>query len=258
MGGDGSERVWQFGVVPLGTLPDGRRIRLLAGTDLTELKSAARRRQLLVDELNHRVKNTLAIVQAIAAQTAEHTADPDDFNLKFVERLQVLARTHDQLTARAWDSIPLADILEAELAAIRSPTAQVELSGDAEVLLPAQSALIAAMVFHELAVNALQHGCFQRPGGRLRVVWRATTRHDAGTDDDYVSIEWEETCTWALPAQGASGFGMRLLSRAGAALGSGTMAMRPEGVHVTLRIRVPGLSPPEVPSSPRREEALAG
>src|SRR4029078_8624115 len=135
----------------------------------------ARRQQLLVDELNHRVKNTLAVVQAIGAQTAENTCDPDDFNRKCVERLQVLARTHDLLTARAWDRISLKAVLDDELAAMGPAGADIDGSGPG-ILLPPQIAVMLALVLHELGANALQHGCFAQAGGRLRVRWETPER----------------------------------------------------------------------------------
>lgn len=236
VGGDGNDRVWQFGIVPLGALSGGSRLRLIAAADLTQLKSAARRQQLLVDELNHRVKNTLAIVQAIGAQTADYTADPDEFNRKFVERLQVLARTHDLLTARAWDTISLRDLIDAEFAAVKLPATAFELVGP-DVQLPSQSAVMLAMVLHELAMNALQHGCFSAPSGRLRVMWHLARTEPVETET--VSLSWEESCPAPLPDPGPPGFGLRLFSRVAASLGSGTIDLRREGLRATLRMDLP-------------------
>ena len=101
VGGDGRDRIWEFGIVPLGNLPDGRHLRLIAAADVTERYAAARRQDLLMAELDHRVKNTLAVVQSIGMQTARHSADTNEFSNKFAIRLQSLARTHDLLTHRA-------------------------------------------------------------------------------------------------------------------------------------------------------------
>jgi PAS domain S-box-containing protein len=237
-GGDGHERYWEFGVVPLGRLPNGRRLRLIAAADLTELKSAARRQQLLVDELNHRVKNTLAVVQAIGAQTAENTSDPDEFNRKFVERLQVLARTHDLLTARAWDRISLKAVLDDELSAMGPAEADIDSSGP-DILLPPQIAVMLALVLHELCANALQHGCFSQAGGRLRVHWEMPERGGSEAASQTIRLEWEETCASVPANRGAPGFGTRLLSRAAAALGDGSLEIRPAGLFFSMRIDLP-------------------
>ncbi|HEY9219802.1 MAG TPA: PAS domain-containing protein, partial [Phenylobacterium sp.] len=138
------------------------------GYDVTDRVSAERQQKLLLDELNHRVKNTLATVQSIAAATLRHHPDPQAFREQFEARLMALSGTHNLLTATSWRSACLKDVLLAELKP-HGPD-RYEIDGD-DVNLSPREALALGLVFHELATNAAKYGALSAPGGRVRVAW---------------------------------------------------------------------------------------
>jgi PAS domain S-box-containing protein len=233
VGADDRERNWEFGVVPLGALPNGRRLRLIAAADITERKAAARRQDLLVAELNHRVKNTLAIVQSIGTHTASHSTDAKEFNRKFAERLQALARTHDLLTSAAWDDVALRGVIENELETIPERE-RISMDGP-NVTLPAQLAVSIGLVIHELTTNAIKHGCFGRGAGQLSLEW--TLRDDTGSR--HLHLTWEERCDSPIAVAGKPGFGSHLINRTLAAMGSGKSELRPNGLLFQMTLRLP-------------------
>jgi len=124
--------------------------------DITERRRADEHRALLVDELNHRVKNTLATVQSIAMQTLRTTDRSADARILFEARLAALSRAHDVLTSESWSGADLGDIVRRTLAAFQSPDRRVKIEGPAARLSPKQ-ALAIAMAIHELATNAAKY-----------------------------------------------------------------------------------------------------
>ncbi len=202
--------------------------------DITERKRAEERRSLLVNELNHRVKNTLAVVQSLAAQTARGAADLPAFSAAFQARLVALARAHDLLTREDWAGAPLHAVARAALEPLAAGSARVDLSAcaSAGAVLPPPQALALALALHELATNALKHGALSAPGGRVSV--------SCGTDPEDAStvVEWTER--GGPPAAGPParrGFGLRLLaSQAGVAA---DLRFEPEGVRCALRLPHP-------------------
>jgi two-component sensor histidine kinase len=196
------------------------------GTDVTERVLYTARQRLLLDELNHRVKNNLATVQSIAFQTARHAPEMAAFRETFEARLIALSHTHDVLTRRAWESAELREILEMELYPYGE--SRIALEGSS-VLLNARQALALGMVAHELATNATKYGALSAPGGRLAVSWTMARGPDKACR---MTLRWEET--GGPPAQPPSrrGFGSRLIrsSVAGALRGELRMNYRPEGL----------------------------
>jgi two-component sensor histidine kinase len=175
------------------------------------------RRALLIGELNHRVKNTLAVVQSLAAQTARGAPDLPAFASAFQARLLALARAHDLLTARGWEPAGLGDVVRAALAPWMPEGGEggrVSLAlqdggggaGPAAAVSPRQAqALVLAL--HELATNAAKHGALSRPGGRVEV------RCAAGADGA-LAVEWAEAGGPPVAGPPARrGFGTRLLER---------------------------------------------
>jgi len=213
--------------------------------DVTERKRAEERRALLVNELNHRVKNTLAVVQSLALQTARGAADLPAFSAAFQARLVALARAHDLLTRESWEGAPLAEVARAALAPniAGAAAARVDLDACASgALLEPQQALALALALHELATNALKHGALSVPGGRVSLACRP----DPG-DGAHV-VEWLERGGPPIPRPPArKGFGLRLLQR-GLRAQAGVAAdlrFEPAGVRCTLR-----LPPPAIGSRP--------
>ncbi len=147
--------------------------------DITEGKVAEQRQKLLIDELNHRVKNTLATVQSLASQTARRAASPRDFSESFEGRLIALSKAHDQLTTHHWESADLRNVLAAGLAPHGAGPERVVLRGE-DVRLRPRAVLTLAMAFHELTTNAAKYGALSVPAGRVEVHWQQTRDDTAG------------------------------------------------------------------------------
>jgi len=171
------------------------------GFDTTEQVLAQDQQRLLLDELNHRVKNTLATVQAISKQTLRGSTDPAAFAKAFEARLLALSQTHNALTDGQWAGAGLRHILELELQP-HGPE-RVSLDGP-DVHLPARMALSLGMVFHELATNAAKYGALSRDG-RLSVSWRR--------EGDGLAFTWRETGGPPVASPSRRGFGSRLVER---------------------------------------------
>ena len=179
--------------------------------DVTERKKHEARQLRLLDELNHRVKNTLAIVQSIAMQTQRNARSPDDFRKDLSDRIAALARAHDLLTRASWDGAFLNDVIDQTLAPYSTDMSgmrQVELGGP-RVRLGANAAVTLNMAFHELATNAVKYGALSAPHGKVQLRWR-TVRTDGGVE---LEIVWRETHGPAVEAPGERGFGLRLIEK---------------------------------------------
>jgi two-component sensor histidine kinase/PAS domain-containing protein len=202
---DGAQRTILSNAAPLED-ERGRRIGAVAvSLDITERKRVEEQRRVLADELDHRVKNALATVQALASQTARSTNDLAEFRRAFSARLAALAATHDLLRASAWEGVELGRILDAELAPYATPgDGRVRLAGPPVVIPPALVTPL-GMVAHELTTNAAKYGGLAGPGGSLEVAW--------SLDGDEVVIDWRERGGAPVEAPSRTGFGTRLIER---------------------------------------------
>jgi two-component sensor histidine kinase len=176
---------------------------LVQGHEVTDAVLAAQRQRLMIDELNHRVKNTLATVQSIAVQTARSHEDPRSFAETFQARLLALSHTHDLLTHSHWEGAALREVLTHETEA-HGPS-RILLEGP-PVDLPPASALSLGMVFHELATNAAKYGALSSPEGRVFVDWSLSDETDARLE-----IVWRERGGPAVKPPVRRGFGARLI-----------------------------------------------
>lgn len=199
------------------------------GYDVTDRVRAEEQQKLLLDELNHRVKNTLATVQAIAAHTLRNHTDPKAFRELFEARLMALSGTHDLLTARNWRSARLHDVLLVEL----SPHGEgrYELDGQ-DVNLSPNEALTLGLVFHELATNAAKYGALSRQEGRVCVAWRVSN----AAGGERLSLTWREVGGPPVTPPKRRGFGSRLIERSlrGDIEGSASLDFAPEGLICRL------------------------
>jgi len=174
------------------------------GSDMTDRVLANQRQRLLMDELNHRVKNTLATVQAIAQQTLRGATTPETFAAAFEARLLALSQTHNALTDSQWAGAGLKQILFQELGPYGGE--RIRMDGP-DVHLPARVALSLGMVFHELATNAAKYGALSTGGGRLLLDWALPGGGDT------LRFEWRETGGPPARAPERKGFGSRLIER---------------------------------------------
>jgi two-component sensor histidine kinase len=189
---------------------DGVPIRMAGvSLDVTENKRATERQQLLLDELNHRVKNTLATVQSIAFQTGRATA-PTAFEGAFLARIDALARAHDLLTEVAWEGATLADVVDRTLApyVAQGQGDRIRIAGPSVQLGP-NAAVTLTMAFHELATNAAKYGSLSVGGGRVQVEWRLERMAESAIID----LEWRESGGPPVRTPTRRGFGVRLVER---------------------------------------------
>ncbi|MEY9755588.1 PAS domain-containing sensor histidine kinase [Bradyrhizobium yuanmingense] len=204
--------------------------------DITERKRAEMAQTLLIDELNHRVKNTLAMVQSLAGQTARHTSSLDDFNRTFEGRLLALSRAHDLLTERKWQDAPLQRLVEDITAAV-AEDGRIRMEGP-PVALNARSALSFTMVLNELLTNATKYGALSAPDGTLLMRW-SLRNAGHGTILDY---EWVESGGPKVTPPMRRGFGTRLMERCVEADlgGEFDLAFEPGGVRCRMSMPVTG------------------
>ena len=197
--------------------------------DISERKLAERRQKLLIDELNHRVKNTLATVQSLAAQTARDAPTPPVFRERFEGRLAALSKAHDQLTVHHWEKAELRALLAGSLAphAGAAPN-RIVLRGEDLVLRP-RAVLTLAMAFHELTTNAAKYGALSVPGGRVEIAWRPAEQDGRA----WLHIDWIEQDGPPVSPPQRRGFGSRLIEGSIAAeLGGGArLDYAPEGLR---------------------------
>jgi len=213
--------------------------------DITAAKAAEARQALLLGELNHRVKNTLATVHSLAMQTARTAGDASEalqrFLTDFQARLLALSRAHDLLTARTWRGATLEEAARAALAPWRMmpggdvDESRLSLSGPSAWLAPKQ-ALGLALALHELATNAAKHGALSQPDGRIDVTWGS-----AGGEDGMVELLWQESGGPPVREPTRRGFGSRMLQRGlPAELGPGSAVLldyAESGFAATIRFR---------------------
>jgi PAS domain S-box-containing protein len=218
----------------------GKLLRIKGLTrDITDRKCAEERQRVLVAELDHRVKNMLATVSAIASRTRETSSSIDNFAAALDGRIKAMAITHELLSQRRWQGIPLAELIRRELA----PYATAEnthISGP-NVVLSAQAGETLAVVFHELATNAAKFGASSVKSGRISVRWNFKHNVDA---ESWLCIDWEETGGPHVVPSARSGFGTNVVRELVPYELGGTVDLMylPEGVRCKLEIPADRLS----------------
>jgi two-component sensor histidine kinase len=175
--------------------------------DITERKRADHQRELLLAELNHRVKNTLAVVQSIAYQTFKNDGASMEARNAFEGRLMALAVAHNLLTQANWENASMEQLAEQALQATGGSKSRVSLAGP-HMLLPPKLALSIAMALHELATNAVKYGALSDDKGRISLQWR----HEDGPQPRLKLLWREEDGPPVSPPQ-RRGFGSLLLER---------------------------------------------
>jgi two-component sensor histidine kinase len=202
-----------------------------AVVNVTDRKRAELHLRLLVNELNHRVKNSLATIQAIAAQSFNSQRSLDQAQEAFSSRIVALAEAHDLLTRENWEGAELHEVA-ARVAALHGGAGRFELSGPSIRLSP-KTALSLSMALHELATNAMKYGALSTPEGRIRVAWDLVPDPGAARLD----LTWSERGGPPVSPPTERGFGSRLIERGLAAELSGSAAIdfHPDGVVCRIR-----------------------
>jgi PAS domain S-box-containing protein len=201
--------------------------------DISERRRAQETQTLLLNEMKHRVRNTLATVQAIATQTLRGmaTADRD----AFLARLRALAGAHDLLSLERWNSAPLSDVVAGALNAFRGSYGErLAVSGPDDVWLDANKSMLIAMTLHELATNAIKYGALSNQSGRVQVAWERIPG-----ERQQLMFVWQETGGPPVTAPQRKGFGSVLIERAlNREIGSARYDFDTKGVTCTLEINL--------------------
>lgn len=206
--------------------------------DITERRQTEERLRLLLTELSHRVKNTLAVVQGIANQTLAGHGDVGEVRETLTRRLSALAHTHTLLTASEWQGASLQQLLQGELGLFG---ARVEMAGQ-DLIVGPKAALLLGLVIHELATNAVKHGALGMPEGRIIVRWGMT----GDAPQELFRLDWQEHGGPPVAPPRRHGFGRTLIERAAAhELGGRTrLHFDSPGISYTLELPVDRLLSP--------------
>jgi PAS domain S-box-containing protein len=180
---DGRERLWRFVSSALAPQSGGRRLFLCIAQDVTDQKAHEEQVQLLMHEINHRAKNMLSLVQAIARQTAAR--GPEDFIERFTDRIQALAANQDLLIRNEWQGVDVEDLVRAQLAHFADLVGSRITVNGSSVRLNAAAAQAIGLALHELATNAGKYGALSVDAGRVNVGWRL--------DGNVFAMSWTES-----------------------------------------------------------------
>jgi PAS domain S-box-containing protein len=220
--------------------PEGRICLWYGSTeDIHERKVAEERQRLLVNELNHRVKNTLATVQAIASQTLKGEIPLEEARARFEARLLALSRAHNLITDQNWEGASVEQVVRG--ATDHLPPDRFQVTGE-RVWLSPRAALALALALHELSTNAVKYGALSGETGMVSIQWRS--------EEDRLRVEWKESDGPPVAAPARRGFGSRLIERAlGADLGGrAELLFEADGLRctITASLKAIGASEPTI------------
>jgi two-component sensor histidine kinase len=216
---------------------DLRRLLAQAGIDAAEQRNIEDLQRIIVEELHHRVKNTLAMVMSITSQSLRAAESLEKGREVVSERLLALGRAHDLLLKGRWSSAPLAEILKNAIAPFNASGAERFFVEGPDVAVSPAAVLPLAMVLNELSTNALKYGALSNAIGRVLI----TALVDKSSDR--LRLKWEEIGGPAVRAPTARGFGTRLIERsfAGHLNGVAQLTFASTGVVCVLEIPVVSL-----------------
>ena len=206
---------------------------LITFVDVTRIVQAEQHQRLLVDELNHRVKNMLAVIISLATQTLRRAGTLEEFSGAFLGRVHALTAAYALLSRESWSSVQLDEVVAEELRPFMATDRRnVRIDGPAVPLDP-RGALALGMAIHELATNAVKYGALSVPEGDVAVTWHV----EGGGDDRHLVLDWTERNGPPVTVPGKRGFGTTLIERGLAhdLSGQATVEFRPGGVRASVR-----------------------
>lgn len=217
-----------------------------------ERREAQERQELLIAELNHRVRNILNLIRGVVTQSRASAADAENFTALVGDRIQALARAHDQVTSANWGPGSLAELLAVEAAAyLGAKAGRVVLDG-VDVLLEPQAFTTMALVVHELVTNSAKYGALSDSAGRIHVRWERD-------GFDGLVVQWAETGGPAVTAPGRRGFGSTIIERSIPYELNGEAEVRYALTGLTARFMIPAAfvraAPPRAARPARPEES---
>jgi two-component sensor histidine kinase len=243
-----------------GSSPDARLLDLLGNVTVLErpfhpavlanavksaLRARARQREvevhqenqaLLIAELNHRVKNTLATVQSLAHQTSRQAASPEAARERFEARLMSLSRTHNLLNQTSWTGAALKEVLAPELEPYAGGSRDRVVIAGFDLDLTAPMALAIGMIIHELATNAAKYGALSRADGRVEITWSLAQENGSAR---VLRFRWAEASGPDVAAPSRLGFGSRLIEQTVRGQLNGTVDMRFERSGLVCEFEIP-------------------
>lgn len=185
---------------------DGHHIATAVIRDVSDRKVEEKQRRLIADEVAHRLRNTMAVINSIVSLTARSASSAADFKTMLLGRFAAISRTNESLIRRAWIEASLRELIESELAPYRSDDARITLDGP-DIAIDRDAAVAMALVFHELATNASKYGALSVSTGRLHVRWQI-----ANSNKRVLEVTWQETGGPLVVPPTRRGFGSELIS----------------------------------------------
>ncbi|HZL59757.1 MAG TPA: HWE histidine kinase domain-containing protein [Stellaceae bacterium] len=219
---------------------DGDIVQYFASfVDLTKHKEEQAQSKMLIDELNHRVKNTLSAVQSIIWQALRTTSDPKVIRESIESRLFALSRSHDLLTRENWASAGLLDVIRDALEPFGVANGRAErimITGE-NIRFPPKAALALGIAFNELATNAVKYGAFSNDAGSIVIGWAI----EPTPEGDRLILRWREKDGPPVAPPSRKGFGSRVIERGLAHELEGTVDIdyRSDGMICTMSIPAP-------------------
>lgn len=215
--------------------PEGKPLVMMgASTDITESRQSAEHTKLLLRELNHRVKNTLAMIHSVARQTIRQNPDPQDFIEAFSGRLRAISDAHVLLADRDWSGVRLHEVIATQLdGGFGADPDRTEVHGE-NVMLPADHAVGLGLVLHELTTNAYRHGAWSGNEGTVRIDWTLERDPVPG-----LCLTWTESGGPAVEPPADYGLGTRLIERSLAKVLDSEVSLRFDPAGVMARVWMP-------------------
>jgi two-component system CheB/CheR fusion protein len=181
---------------------------LVTFPEVTRLVESEAHQRVLIEELNHRVRNMLTVVSAIASQTLAKCASPEDFTRSFQGRIQSLAKSYTLLSRDQWADVDLQDIVLGELEQYREDSKDRVVVDGPSVAFKPNAAVALGLIMHELATNATKYGALSKPEGQVTVTWRID-----GNRRRALLLDWRESGAGAIASPNRRGFGTELMER---------------------------------------------
>jgi two-component sensor histidine kinase len=183
---------------------EGRHQIVGVNVDVTQRKEQEDNLRFIMDELSHRTKNLLAVVQAMASQTARYSGNFADFEERFLGRIRALSQSHDLLVSQNWTGAPLLDLILAQLMPFVEDDARIQAAGPT-IFLRAQAAQSLGIILHELATNASKYGALSIPAGKITIRWDLAPTS--------VHLSWRESDGPTVKSPARPGFGRIIIER---------------------------------------------
>jgi PAS domain S-box-containing protein len=236
---DGSEFWADLFVSPVKDENDKVVQHFVSLVDKTQSELAQKNASMLIDELNHRVKNTLATVQSIVVQAVRNSSDPGQVREAIETRIAALSRSHDLLGREKWEGAGLRDVVREALAPFSATEGHSErftIAGT-DIRLSPKAALALGIAFNELATNAIKYGAFSNETGKILVEWTL----DEEPDGRWLCLHWRERGGPPVKTPTRKGFGSRVLEQGLAHELNGKVVLNyaPGGIVCTIHVPAP-------------------